>query len=222
MKHLRSIFTLIAVLFIISASAQKVYNEGTVTYNVVVSTGSNQANAADLLDGATQKVSIKGQMSRTELKSILGTGITLRDTKSGTGVTINEYGDDKVLIRMSKAEYDDANKKYVGIKFELKDETKVILGYNCKLAIATLNDGKSTFSVYYTTDIAFQNKDYGPQFNGLPGFPLEYEAEIGTMRVTYKADKVSFEPITAALFDLPKSGYREMTYEEVKKLRTKN
>ncbi|MBS4063925.1 MAG: GLPGLI family protein [Chitinophagaceae bacterium] len=222
MKHLRNIVTLIALMTGVAATAQKVYNEGTVTYNVVVSTGSNQAKAADLLDGATQKVFIKGQMTRSELKSILGTGITLRDTKSGTGVTINEYGDDKVLIRMNKAEYDDANKKYVGIKFELKDETKTILGYNCKLAIATLNDGKSTFRVYYTTDLVFQNKDYGPQFNGLPGFPLEYEAEIGTMRVTYKADKISFDPITAALFDLPKAGYREMTYEEVKKLRTKN
>lgn len=222
MKHLRNILTLIALMTGVAATAQKVYNEGTVTYNVVVSTGSNQAKAADLLDGATQKVFIKGQMTRSELKSILGTGITLRDTKSGTGVTINEYGDDKVLIRMNKAEYDDANKKYVGIKFELKDETKTILGYNCKLAIATLNDGKSTFRVYYTTDLVFQNKDYGPQFNGLPGFPLEYEAEIGTMRVTYKADKISFDPITAALFDLPKAGYREMTYEEVKKLRTKN
>jgi GLPGLI family protein len=222
MKHLRNIVTLIALMTGVAATAQKVYNEGTVTYNVVVSTGSSQAKAADLLDGATQKVFIKGQMTRSELKSILGTGITLRDTKSGTGVTINEYGDDKVLIRMNKAEYDDANKKYVGIKFELKDETKTILGYNCKLAIATLNDGKSTFRVYYTTDLVFQNKDYGPQFNGLPGFPLEYEAEIGTMRVTYKADKISFDPITAALFDLPKAGYREMTYEEVKKLRTKN
>lgn len=222
MKHLRNIVTLIALMTGVAATAQKVYNEGTVTYNVVVSTGSSQAKAADLLDGATQKVFIKGQMTRSELKSILGTGITLRDTKSGTGVTINEYGDDKVLIRMNKAEYDDANKKYVGIKFELKDESKVILGYNCKLAIATLNDGKSTFRVYYTTDLVFQNKDYGPQFNGLPGFPLEYEAEIGTMRVTYRADKISFDPITAALFDLPKAGYREMTYEEVKKLRTKN
>jgi GLPGLI family protein len=205
MKHLRNIVTLIALMTGVAATAQKVYNEGTVTYNVVVSTGSSQAKAADLLDGATQKVFIKGQMTRSELKSILGTGITLRDTKSGTGVTINEYGDDKVLIRMNKAEYDDANKKYVGIKFELKDETKTILGYNCKLAIATLNDGKSTFRVYYTTDLVFQNKDYGPQFNGLPGFPLEYEAEIGTMRVTYKADKISFDPITAALFDFAQS-----------------
>ncbi|HEX4957416.1 MAG TPA: hypothetical protein VFV46_04510 [Lacibacter sp.] len=222
MKHLRTILTLIAFYIVAGVTAQKVYNEGTVIYNVIVSTGSTQAKAADLLDGATQKVFIKGQMTRSELKSILGTGITIRDSKSGTGVTINEYGDDKVLIRMNKTEYDDANKKYVGIRFELKDETKMILGYNCKLAIATLNDGKSTFRVYFTTDFAFQNKDYGPQFNGLPGFPLEYEAEIGTMRVTYKADKVSFDPITAALFDLPKVGYREMTYEEVKKLRTKN
>lgn len=222
MKNLSVIISLTGLFFTTGVTAQKMYNEGTVIYNIVVSTGSNQAKAADLLDGATQKMFIKGQLTRTELKSILGTGITIRDSKSGTGVTLNEYGDDKVLIRMNKAELEDANKKYTDIRFELKDETKTILGYTCKLAIATLNDGKSTFSVYYTNDIAFQNKDYGPQFIGLPGFPLEYEAELGTMRVTYKANKISFESITASLFDLPKSGYREMTYEEVKKLRTKN
>lgn len=97
----------------------------------------------------------------------------------------------------------------------------MILGYNCKLAVATLKDG-SSFKVYYTTDIAFQNKDYGMQFQSLPGFPLEYESELGKMKVTYIADKISFDPVAAALFDLPKTGYREMTYDEVKKAQGKN
>jgi hypothetical protein len=112
MKNLSVIISLTGLFFTTGVTAQKMYNEGTVIYNIVVSTGSNQAKAADLLDGATQKMFIKGQLTRTELKSILGTGITIRDSKSGTGVTLNEYGDDKVLTRMNKAELDDANKKY--------------------------------------------------------------------------------------------------------------
>ncbi|MBX9783799.1 MAG: GLPGLI family protein [Chitinophagaceae bacterium] len=220
---MRQILTVLALsLSITAVQAQKIYNEGSVIYNVVVSTGSTEAKAADLLDGATQKVFYKGQQTRTELKSILGTGITLHDLRNGSAVVMNEYGDDnKVLIRMSKTEYEDANRKYNGIKFELKTDTKTILGYKCNLAIATLNDG-STFKVYYTTEFAFQSKDYGPQFTGLPGVPLEYEAELGKMKVTYIAGKVSFDAVTAALFDIPKSGYREMTYEEVKKLQGKN
>ncbi len=218
-----SSFLLLTVFVLSTASltAQKTYNDGTITYNVVVSTGNKEASAADLLDGATQKISIKGLQTRTELKSILGVTITLHDTRAGNAVVMNTYGDDKVLIRMTKAEFAEGNRKYAGIKFDYKTETKTILGYNCKLAIATLNDG-TTFRVYYTTDIAFQSKDYGAQFTGLPGVPLEYESTLGKMKVTYIADKINFDPVMASLFDLPKSGFREITYEEVKKLQGKN
>ena len=218
MKAIQSIVSILLYLSPLYLNAQKLYNEGTISYNIVVETGSNQAQAADLWDGATQKMIFKNQQTRTELKSLLGTTITIHDSRNGTAVVMNEYDQSKVLIRMTKANYEDGNKKYAGIKFELKSETKVILGYKCSLAIATLSDG-STFKVYYTTEFVFQNKDYGPQFAGLPGVPLEYESELGKMKVTYIADKVSFDPVGAALFDIPKSGYREMTYDDVLKIK---
>jgi hypothetical protein len=39
------------------------------------------------------------------------------------------------------------------------------------------------------------------------------------MKVTCIADKVSFDPVPAAMFDTPKAGYREMTYKEIKDIR---
>ncbi len=208
-------------LLAVKAQAQQAYSEGVVVYNVIVNTGNNEAKAADLLDGATQKIWFKGVNTRTELTSILGKTITLHDSKAGNAVVMNEYGDQKILIRMTKENYQDRNSKYAGIQYEFLPDTKKILGYNCKLAIAKMKDG-STFRVYYTPEIAFQNKDYGVQFQNLPGFPLEYESELGKMKVTYIADKVSFDPVAAALYDVPKSGYREMTYEQVKNARSKN
>jgi GLPGLI family protein len=199
-------------------ASKQVYNEGTVTYNVSVVTGNTEAKAADLLDGATQKIYFKGTQTRTELVSILGTTITLHDTKSGNGAIMNEYGDQKIMIRMTKQNFTDRNQKFVGVDYEFKNDTKTILGYKCKLAVAKLKDG-SEFRVYYSPDLAFQNKDYGVQFQNLPGFPLEYESELGKMKVTYVADKIVFDPVAAAVFDLPKSGYREMSYDEVKKLK---
>lgn len=221
MKYLFG-FLLLAVFMVVnSAEAQKTYNEGTVTYNIVVSTGNAETKAADLLDGAVMRLHVKGMQTRTDLKSILGTTITLHDARSGAAVVLNEYGDQKIMIRMNKEEYEDRNKKFSGLKFELKNESKTILGYNCKLAVVTLTDG-TTFRVFYAPDLVFQNKNYGQQFQSLPGFPLEYESELGKMKVTYIAEKVSFDPITAALFDIPKTGYREMTYEEVKKTQSRN
>jgi GLPGLI family protein len=219
MKNLlRTALFLLLVAPSAALRAQQVYGEGTVTYNIVVNTGNNETKAADLLDGATQKIFFKGVNTRTELSSILGKTITLHDSRQGNAVVMNEYGEQKILIRMTKDDYEDRNRKYAGIQFEYMSETKKILGYNCKLAIAKLKDG-STFRVYYTTDLVFQNKDYGAQFKNLPGFPLEYESELGKMKVTCIADKVSFDPVPAATFDTPKTGYREMTYKEIKDIR---
>jgi GLPGLI family protein len=217
-KRILSVLVVAAALTVVYAQDnKKAYNEGTVTYNIVVKTGNTEAKAADLLDGATQKMFFKGTQTRTELVSILGNTVTLHDTRSGNAVVMNEYGDQKIMIRMNKDNYEDRNKKFAGIQFEITNETKKILGYDCKLAVAKLKDG-SSFKVYFAPDLVFQNKDYGMQFQNLPGFPLEYESELGKIKVTYVADKISFDPVAAVVFDVPKSGYREMTYEEVKKV----
>jgi GLPGLI family protein len=221
MKQIIGFLLIPACVFVMPVSAQKIYNEGTVTYNIVVSTGNAETKAADLLDGAVMRMYVKGMQTRTDLKSILGTTITLQDARSGAAVVLNEYGDQKIMIRMSKDEFEDRNRKFNGLRYELKNDTKTILGYTCKLAVVTLADG-TTFRVYYAPDLVFQNKNYGQQFQTLPGFPLEYESELGKMKVTYIADKIAFDPITASLFDIPKTGYREMTYEEVKKTQSRN
>jgi hypothetical protein len=45
---------------------------------------------------------------------------------------------------------------------------------------------------------------------------MQYEASIGKMMVTYTVSSINFDPIPQTKFDLPKSGYRVMTYEESK------
>ena len=81
-----------------SLKAQQAYGEGTVSYNIVVNTGNNQTKAADLLDGATQKIYFKAVNTRTELTSVLGKTITLHDSKAGNAVVMNEYGEQKTLL----------------------------------------------------------------------------------------------------------------------------
>jgi hypothetical protein len=74
-------------------------------------------------------------------------------------------------------------------------------------------DGTS-FSVYYTNEVIMENKDYDGQFKNLPGVPLEFESVDGSIRVKYSATKLSFDPVPISRFEIPRSGYREMTYEE--------
>ena len=202
-------------LFGISALAQKKFSEGTINYDIVINTGAEKPQAADFLDGATSTVYIKGHKSRTEMISSLGTQATVIDGAANSIVVLKEYGDQKYLIQLTPSEWNDANKKYEGVSFNISNETKTILGYNCKKAIGKLSDG-TTFTVWFTPDLLPENNDYQTANKNLPGLAMQYETAMGNMNVVYTVSKISFSPVPASKFDLPKAGYRIMTYAESK------
>jgi GLPGLI family protein len=206
------------LLIALPALAQKTLSEGSLVYNISIQTGSKEPKMADMLDGATTTVYIKGSQSRTELLSGLGTEATIHDSKSGTGVILKNYSGQKLMITLSEEDWKKKNKKYEGITFENTTETAVIAGYNCKKAIAKLNDGTS-FVVYYSPDLTVANKDYDYQFKTLAGLPLQYEWQSGKMVFKYTLTKINFDPVPAAKFEIPKTGYRVLTYEETLKAR---
>jgi GLPGLI family protein len=206
-------FLMLLILASASASAQKLLSEGIIQYDVSVQTGSSQAKMADVFDGATALVLVKGSHSRSELKSAIGSSITIYDSRTGNGVVMREFGAQKLLIRMNRQNWVDKNKKYEGITYSKTGETKKIAGYDCEQAIAKLADGTS-FTVFYTTELRIENRDYDAQFKNLPGVPLEFESTVSNIKVKYTAAKVSFDPVPIQRFEIPTSGYREMTYDE--------
>ena len=83
------------------------------------------------------------------------------------------------------------------------------------MAIATLQDG-TTYTVWYTPDLVPENKNFQYETRNLPGLAMEYEMNSKDKKVTYTVSKISFSPVPASKFELPKSGYRIMTYSESK------
>lgn len=214
-------FVLCLVILTANTYAQKVLSEGTITYDITVQTGSKEPQLADMFDGVTTTIYLKGGQSRSDMISPLGSTTTLQDTRTGTGAILKEYGNQKLLIKMAKADWAEMNKKYAGITFTTGTETKVIAGYKCQKAIAKLKDG-STFTVYFTNELTAENKEYDFQFKTLPGLALEYESSVGNLKVKYTASKISFDPVPAQKFAVPVSGYRQLTYDESKNLKANN
>ena len=213
-------FSAVITLFFCGAlSAQKKVAELTLVYDASISTGDGQPKPADAFDGATTTVYIKGTMSRSEMTSALGSFTSIHDAKTGTAVVLQEISGQKLLIRMTADNWKDKNKRYENIGFSNTSETKTIAGYKCSKATATMKDG-STFIVYYTKDIIPENADYNAQFKNLEGLPLEYELTQGKLKIKYTVSKINMNPVPASKFDIPKSGYRELTYEESRKLGT--
>ena len=118
------------------------------------------------------------------------------------------------MITLTRENWEAMNKKFNGIVFKYDTtDTKRIKEYACKKASAQLGDSIH-ITVYYTTDINVLNKEYNSMFMNLEGIPVQYEVTDGKFKYSYTLSKIDFSPITSAKFDFPKSGYREMTYEE--------
>ena len=206
----------ISFMFFSSYSdAQKTMSEGVLVYNMSVETGTSQPNMADMLDGATTTIYLKGDKSRSELVSSLGREATIYDGATGTGVILKDYSGQKLMITLTAQNWTENNKKYEGITFENTGETAKIAGYNCKKAIAKLQNGTS-FTVYYTTEVNVANKSYDAQFKTLQGLPVQYEMQSGKMMLKFTLASISTNSVPTSMFEIPKSGYRVMTYEETK------
>ena len=213
----RILLSVFVICSVCQVHAQKRVSDLTIVYDAVITTGAVDPKLADAFDGATTTVYLKGNLSRSEMVSALASFVTIHDAKNGSAVVLQEVGGQKLLIRMSEADWKDKNRKYEGIQFTTGSETKTLAGYTCKKAVAKLKDGTS-FTVYYTADLIPENSSYNAQFTGLNGLPLEYELTQGSLNIRYTVAQVNLNPVPVARFDSPKTGYREMTYEESKKI----
>ena len=216
MKHQLQVLFLLLVVLNLPAFAQKKLTEGTISYDIVINTGTDKPQNADFLDGATSAVYVKGKKTRTEMVSPLGTQSTIIDGTKNAIVILKEYGEQKYMINLRPEDWKDANKRYEDVSFSFDPSaSKTILGYKAQKATGKLKDG-TTFTVWYTTDLLIENQDFQYANRNLPGLALEYETNLGNLKVTYTVSKVSFNPVPAAKFDVPKSGFRLLTYEQSK------
>ncbi len=214
MKPLKFAFVFLCSfsIFFCNSFGQKKVSELTVVYDYsVTSTGASE--------NATTTIYMKGNLVRSETSSSLFSSSTIYDSKTGQAVLLKEVSGQKLLIRLTPANWQDMNKFYNGTIFTNTSETKTIAGYKCIKAIGKNKSGPD-ITVYYTNEIVPENKDYNPKFKNLEGLPLEYELANANFKIQYTVSKINLNPVPASKFDIPKSGYREMTYEESKKLKT--
>jgi len=207
----------VTLLLATMTEAQKKVAELMLVYETSITTGDSQPKLADAFDGATTTIYVKGNMSRSEMSSALASFTSIHDSRTGTAVILQEISGQKLLIRMTAENWKEKNRRYENISFVSTNETKAIAGYKCIKATANMKDG-SVFTVYYTKEIIPENAGYSAEFSNLDGLPLEYELTQGSLKIKYTVSKINMNPVPASKFDIPKSGYRELTYEESRKL----
>ncbi len=209
---MRQIFTFLTstvIAFNLSAQEPKIISEVSVVYDLTIEDANADANTIKSMTGASKMLYLKGSKVRTDLVTPSFKQTFISDSKSDSTVILRELGNNKYLSYLDSRKMGEKNKKYEGISFQNTNDTKTILGYDCKKVVAKLKDG-SQYNIYYAPSIVPSNREFEYQFKDLPGFALEYEAqsEDGKTKVKYTATKITLTPVPIAMFDIPKSGYR--------------
>lgn len=203
---------------LLCASAQsqrKIVSELTLVYDY--SAGPEGKDKPEGSASAVHTIYIKGNMSRSEMTSPLFSSTTIYDGNTGFGVILKEVNGQRLMIRMNPDNWAERNRMYDGIVFTTGNETREIAGYPCVKATGQTRTG-TKITVYYTRDLVPANRYYDPVFRSLDGLPLEYELTRGNVKIRYRVSSISFNPVPASKFDIPSSGFREMNYEESKKV----
>ncbi|MGI8950884.1 MAG: GLPGLI family protein [Chitinophagaceae bacterium] len=191
--------------FFLLAQQQKLVGDCTVTY--AVSSESENSTATNFKN-FTKTLYVKSFMSRVDISSSDYSQSIIYNNKTSDAVILKEIGNNKYISKVDAQKWKAQNAQYQGMTLTLLNETKNILGYECKKAVATLKDGNK-FSLYYSTAIITSATENPYQFKNVPGLVLEYEAQ-GTKnnKIIFTATKIDFSPVPASKFEIPENGYR--------------
>jgi hypothetical protein len=209
-KHQCNMKYILSFLLLITTGLQaqvkpKSVSECTVDFTV----GFNNGTSENPQQQASMVLYIKGQQSRLDFISPSYTQIKYFNANTASAVILQDLGATKVRRDIDSIKWNRLNAKYDSLQVSYSDETKPILGYDCKKAVITLKDG-SSYSLFYAPNIIPSTREYEFQFRTIPGFVLEYEtvADGSNQKVRYTATKISLSPVQASKFDVPKTGYR--------------
>lgn len=179
---------------VMSASAQKAYTEGVVTYKTTMRGQDVEikeyfradSNAATFTAGpATIKI-----LSDANHKSLA----ILVDVPVASIKKAAIYTPDEVEQAMSG---------FPTFTFAPGTETKQISGFNCKKVVATDNKDKKTYDIWITNDISVPPSAVPLYYKEIGGFPVQYTAFQQGQSTDVTVANVSDQKAPAGTFGIP-------------------
>lgn len=216
MKKFFSILVML-VLSVFAIAQQKQLSEATLNYAISVATVGKEAQLPSGFDNAQMVLYLKPFQSREEFTTSMGSETNVYDSRQGKGFILKEFGQ-KLMITLTKPDWQLLNRKNDNVKFSISTETYDIAGYKCKKATGKMEEGKDIV-IYFNPAITLANTTYHNAFPQLPGVPVQFELQSGNIRFTYTLKSIDENTVVASKFEAPKSGYRVMTFQENQQLK---
>ncbi len=205
---MKKIFVAGLLLCILHAEAQ--INEGTVKYAMKVD-GNQEDIAAQMLINTSVTIYFKKEKALMDMTTPAYHMKTLTDN-TGVLMLMDAMGQ-KFYTRKNKEDISKGKTPDPVVSFT--NESKKILGYDCKKANLTVTGNRGTVSkmVIWTTDKIRNVPGIGPvnteALSKLKGMALEVEMEQGGIKTRMVATEISTKPLTDAVFVVSTNGFTE-------------
>lgn len=192
--HLRFLLILVCIALLPEVMAQKPF-KGRIVYSI--SYPGSTVDLAELQELPDKKVILtKKNMIRAELTGENAglSQIKIVEPERNEVRTMLEIMGDKYVIVKSFEEIDKTISEMPQPEIEYTSETKEILGYTCKKAIARVTN---EFGIEYESEIFYTEEIHGDYFHfdtpyrEIPGIMLEYSMRIGPLNIYYQAQSVN-------------------------------
>lgn len=214
---MKNFISALMIVFAFSSMAQ--ITGGHITYKIdCVSDNPDMQMAVSMLQGSTMEFYFTEGMTRSEMK--MGTMMsisTLTNEKTGDFLMLMSGMIGKNAVLTTLDEMNKQKGESPEMEITLVDETKEIMGYVCKKAILTAEDGSESV-FWYTDEIKVSTKGQSYLNEKVPGFPLEYEINNAGLKMVLTVTEIEKKIKKAGdLFDFKiPEGYKQMTLEQLK------
>lgn len=186
--------------------------EGTIINKIEYEDLAEEMAAMKSMLPAESVTEIKEGMAKTVTNSPMSNTTVISDTESGAILMLQSTMGNNIAIRMNQEEIA-KEQESKNVEVEYTEESKEILGYQCKKAIVT-TDGIDT-EIYYTKELPSFSTNGQP--NGIDGFPMQTIVSNDYFTMTSTVSEIRKEKVKKIKMEVP-SDYKEMTMEELKKM----
>jgi GLPGLI family protein len=139
--------------------------------------------------------------------------VNVSDLNNYQFITYLKFIDKRYIFKGDKNETPCCFGLMDGMDIEFTRQTKEIIGFNCRKAIASFPEADiESFDIWYTEELQLDKPNGNSPFQKIPGVLLEFNTIMGNANMHMVALNFDVTRVPARVFDLPKN------YTQVSKL----
>lgn len=209
-KHLFLFCSVIGIVLIaVGCAGDSASGSGAISEGVIVYDATPLDPGHPFASYAPSKMTVKFKNNNFSAYMSAGMGALttsfISDYEKKTFTQVVRLFTDNYFVLLNEDEIKKENAKF-DIEIKPTNETKMIAGYNCKKAIASVKgDEPVEYDIYYTTEIDLKNSNFSNPYFKLDGVLMEYRMQKFGLEMQFTATAVTKELVDDAVFEVPEN-----------------